>query len=54
MKLFHGSHVVVDNPQVRFGRDKVDFGKGFYLTRLREQAAAWAVNFTVCPQRGGA
>ena len=44
MTLFHGSYVEVDNPQVRFGRDKVDFGKGFYLTRMREQAAAWAVN----------
>jgi len=42
MTLFHGSYVQVTRPEVARGRAKVDFGQGFYLTRLREQAATWA------------
>ena len=41
-RLFHGSDVAVRNPQVKIGRNKVDFGQGFYLTSLREQAESWA------------
>ena len=40
--LFHGSNVDVPNPLVKVGREKVDFGQGFYLTKLRRQAASWA------------
>jgi hypothetical protein len=25
------------------GREDLDFGKGFYLTRLRDQAERWAI-----------
>ena len=42
MTVFHGSYVQVSNPEVKRGRVRVDFGQGFYLTRLREQASAWA------------
>lgn len=42
MILYHGSYTQIENPQVELGRDKVDFGKGFYLTSLREQAEKWA------------
>ena len=42
MQLFHGSDVVVRKPLVKVGRKKVDFGQGFYLTLLREQAESWA------------
>lgn len=42
MTVFHGSYVQVPNPEVKRGRVRVDFGQGFYLTRLREQASAWA------------
>lgn len=40
--LFHGSYISVSTPFVKLGRDKVDFGKGFYLTKLRDQAQSWA------------
>lgn len=43
MTLYHGSYVEVRNPDVDFGRKEVDFGHGFYLTRLRKQASDWAV-----------
>ena len=42
MQLFHGTDVVVRNPLFKVGRKKVDFGQGFYLTSLREQAESWA------------
>lgn len=40
MILFHGSTQRVENPLVGIGRDDLDFGRGFYLTRLRSQAEA--------------
>lgn len=40
--LFHGSNVAVPTPLVKIGREKVDFGQGFYLTKLRNQAGSWA------------
>lgn len=36
MHLFHGSYTAVPSPLVKLGRKKVDFGQGFYLTKLRE------------------
>ncbi len=42
MKLFHGSNTEVAAPLVKLGRTKVDFGQGFYLTKLETQAEAWA------------
>ena len=40
--LYHGSDVAVQVPLAKVGRKKVDFGQGFYLTLLREQAESWA------------
>lgn len=40
--LFHGSYLPVQAPLVKLGRKKVDFGQGFYLTKLRQQADSWA------------
>lgn len=40
--LFHGSYTPVQVPLVKLGRKKVDFGQGFYLTKLRKQAESWA------------
>lgn len=40
--LFHGSYLAVQTPLVKLGRKKVDFGQGFYLTKLRRQAESWA------------
>lgn len=40
--LYHGSSVSVPSPLTGVGRRELDFGPGFYLTRLREQAERWA------------
>lgn len=42
MKLYHGSNMVVEKPEVNAGRRALDFGVGFYLTSNREQAERWA------------
>lgn len=42
INLFHGSYTEVPTPLVKLGRSKVDFGQGFYLTKLQTQAEAWA------------
>lgn len=42
MKLYHGSNVEVRNPNLRFGRNLTDFGKGFYTTTQPEQAENWS------------
>ncbi len=51
MKVYHGSYMAVPNPLVHVGRACVDFGRGFYLTKLREQAESWAK--TVAGRRPG-
>ena len=40
--LYHGSDIAVEAPLARAGRANLDFGCGFYLTQLREQAESWA------------
>jgi len=40
--LYHGSNVIVEHPLVNIGRKDLDFGSGFYLTLLFEQASKWA------------
>lgn len=50
MYLFHGSYTAVPSPLVKLGRKKVDFGQGFYLTKLREQATSWAI--TIAERKG--
>ena len=42
IKLYHSSTVEVKKPLVEIGRKKVDFGQGFYMTRMRSQAERWA------------
>ena len=42
MKLYHGSIIEVRKPSLRYGRERTDFGKGFYTTTLPEQAEHWA------------
>ena len=48
--LYHGSYITVSTPLVGLGRKKVDFGQGFYLTILHEQAKAWAA--TIAERKG--
>ena len=42
MILYHGATMRVEHPLCDFGRADLDFGKGFYLTDLQEQAEEWA------------
>ncbi len=50
--LYHGSYTEVSSPLVKLGRDKVDFGQGFYLTMLKEQAEAWAKTISERKKKG--
>ena len=38
IQLYHTSNVEVRIPDVRHSREHLDFGRGFYLTSLHEQA----------------
>ena len=38
MIVYHASPFIVEHPEVKYSRDFLDFGKGFYLTTIREQA----------------
>ena len=42
--VYHGATEVIESPLVTIGRENLDFGKGFYLTDIREQAARWALS----------
>jgi hypothetical protein len=41
MKVYHGSLVVVEKPEIRVGDRYLDFGYGFYTTMNEEQAIKW-------------
>lgn len=41
-KVYHGSVQEISAPLVNVGRDNLDFGKGFYVTDIRNQAKTWA------------
>ena len=43
MKLFHGSNVRIDSISLAMCRPYKDFGRGFYLTDIKEQAERMAV-----------
>jgi hypothetical protein len=39
--VYHGSYCIVKDPLTSFSRDALDFGKGFYITEIKEQALSW-------------
>lgn len=41
MEIYHGSYITVSEPLSQVGRRNLDFGKGFYTTRLKDQARKW-------------
>lgn len=45
MILYHGSYVTIEKPDLSFSRLRTDFGKGFYVTPLKEQAISWSRRF---------
>ncbi len=40
--LYHGSNIPIGEIDLSLGQYNKDFGKGFYLTDIREQALAMA------------
>lgn len=52
MKLYYGSTVIVDKPLVCYGRDNLDFGKGFYTTSMQSQAEKWVQRFIFLGKKG--
>lgn len=42
--LYHGGTDRIENPICKFGRKNLDFGQGFYLTDILEQAITWGKN----------
>ena len=52
MKLYHGSTVIVDKPLVSYGRENLDFGKGFYTTSMQSQAEKWVQRFISLGKKG--
>lgn len=42
MKVFHGSTAEIQYPLANIGRENLDFGKGFYVTNIYNQAERWA------------
>ncbi|MDR2474082.1 MAG: DUF3990 domain-containing protein [Tannerella sp.] len=51
MKLYHGSNCDFSTVDLSKSKDKRDFGKGFYLTTLHNQAKDWAE--ILCYRYGG-
>ena len=45
MRLYHSSNVCVEHPDTEHSRLYLDFGRGFYLTSLHEQAVRYAQRF---------
>lgn len=45
MRLYHSSDVSVVKPNIIHSRNYLDFGKGFYMTSIHEQAVRYAQRF---------
>ena len=45
MILYHGSYVAIEKPDLKYSRNKVDFGRGFYTTPIKEQAINWSRHY---------
>ena len=42
LTVYNGATDVVSSPICAFGRPRLDFGQGFYVTDIKEQAIRWA------------
>lgn len=45
MIVYHGSNCIVSEPNIKFSRDALDFGKGFYVINIKNQALEWTKKF---------
>lgn len=52
MIIYHGSYMKVSKPDIVHSRRRVDFGKGFYATPLRQQAKKWCDKFKSFGKKG--
>ena len=52
MILYHGSFTKISSPDLLHSRANVDFGKGFYVTPIFEQAEKWSYKFKRRGQEG--
>jgi len=43
MNFFHGTNMLIERIDISIGRNRVDFGKGFYLTDKFGTARDWAI-----------
>lgn len=43
MYIYHGSQIIVKNPEIRMSKYTKDFSWGFYCTVLESQATKWAI-----------
>lgn len=45
--VYHGGTEQIENPICKFGRKSLDFGQGFYVTDILEQAIIWGENIAL-------
>ena len=45
MIVYHSSNMIVECPDVHHSRKYLDFGRGFYLTSIYDQAVRYAQRF---------
>ena len=45
MKVYHASRVIVEHPDTLHSRSYLDFGPGFYVTTLEQQAIDYGQRF---------
>lgn len=47
MRVYHTSYTIVTKPDTLHSRDALDFGRGFYVTPLLDQALQYAKRYTL-------
>ncbi|MBE6342083.1 MAG: DUF3990 domain-containing protein [Lentimicrobiaceae bacterium] len=45
--VYHGGTEQIENPICKFGRKSLDFGQGFYVTDILDQAITWGENIAL-------
>ena len=45
MIIYHGSYTEIRKPDIKYSRINLDFGRGFYVTPIEEQAKNWSLKF---------
>ena len=43
MIVYHGTTLILKEPNVTYSKKYLDFGRGFYVTTYREQAEKWTL-----------